>query len=839
MATYTVKQGDTLSEIAWKYNSTYNYGSNVTEAYKRLADINDIDNPNLIYVGQVLKLDNPKDSSGNNATVKKKTNTTSSVVAIKQFGLQSGTDRTVFATWAWDKSNTDHYQVIWYYDTGNGVWFVGEDTTTTYKYHVYAGPTNAKRVRVKIKPVSKKHKVKGKETSYWTGKWCSVQTYSFSNNPPSKPNAPTVTIEKYTLTASLSNLGINATEIEFQVIKNDASVSNTGKAKIVTASASYSCSIAAGNKYKVRCRGRKNGVYGEWSDYSDNYSTIPSSPQQITSLKALSSTSVAVVWKAVSDCTSYELEYTTNKSYFDSNPNEVKKVTIESVTALAEVTGLESGQEYFFRVRAVNARGNSSWSGIKSIIIGKAPSAPTTWSSTTTVISGDPLILYWVHNSEDGSSQTRAELELTIDGVTTKKTIRNTTAEDEKDKTSSYSVDTSAYTEGSTIQWRVRTAGITDTYGDWSVQRIVDIYAPATLELIVTDANGTILSTLNTFPLYVKATAGPVTQTPLSYHLSVIADSSYETVDQIGNTKFVSEGDSVYSSYFDTSEELLVELSAGNVDLENNVSYTMVCTVAMDSGLRAEARTSFDVAWTDELYEPNAEFTYDEETYAAHLRPYCTDEEENLVGGVTLAVYRREYDGGFVEIAKGLENSNNTYVTDPHPALDYARYRIVATSEETGAVSYYDMPGYPIGESSAIIQWEEQWSSFDVSSEDEADETQQPTWAGSLVRLPYNLDTSEKADKDVSLVEYIGRKRPVSYYGTQLGEGENWKVEIVRDDVETLYALRRLKIWNGDVYVREPSGSGYWASISVSFSQTHCELTIPVTIDIVRVEGGV
>ena len=517
----------------------------------------------------------------------------------------------------------------------------------------------------------------------------------------------------------------------------------------------------------------------------------------------------------------------------------MKKVTIESVTAHAEVTGLESGQEYFFRVRAVNARGNSSWSGIKSIIIGKAPSAPTTWSSTTTVISGDPLILYWVHNSEDGSSQTRADLELTIDGVTTKKTIRNTTAEDEKDKTSSYSVDTSAYTEGSTIQWRVRTAGITDTYGDWSVQRIVDIYAPATLELIVTDANGTILSTLNTFPLYVKATAGPVTQTPLSYHLSVIADSSYETVDQIGNTKFVSEGDSVYSSYFDTSEELLVELSAGNVDLENNVSYTMVCTVAMDSGLRAEARTSFDVAWTDELYEPNAEFTYDEETYAAHLRPYCTDEEENLVGGVTLAVYRREYDGGFVEIAKGLENSNNTYVTDPHPALDYARYRIVATSEETGAVSYYDMPGYPIGESSAIIQWEEQWSSFDVSSEDEADETQQPTWAGSLVRLPYNLDTSEKADKDVSLVEYIGRKRPVSYYGTQLGEGENWKVEIVRDDVETLYALRRLKIWNGDVYVREPSGSGYWASISVSFSQTHCELTIPVTIDIVRVEGGV
>lgn len=43
----------------------------------------------------------------------------------------------------------------------------------------------------------------------------------------------------------------------------------------------------------------------------------------------------------------------------------------------------------------------------------------------------------------------------------------------------------------------------------------------------------------------------------------------------------------------------------------------------------------------------------------------------------------------------------------------------------------------------------------------------------------------------------------------------------------------------GDVYVREPSGSGYWANISVSFTQTHCELTIPVTLNITRVEGGV
>ena len=43
----------------------------------------------------------------------------------------------------------------------------------------------------------------------------------------------------------------------------------------------------------------------------------------------------------------------------------------------------------------------------------------------------------------------------------------------------------------------------------------------------------------------------------------------------------------------------------------------------------------------------------------------------------------------------------------------------------------------------------------------------------------------------------------------------------------------------GDVYVREPSGSGYWANVSVSFSQRHTALTIPVTLNLTRVEGGV
>ena len=107
-----------------------------------------------------------------------------------------------------------------------------------------------------------------------------------------------------------------------------------------------------------------------------------------------------------------------------------------------------------------------------------------------------------------------------------------------------------------------------------------------------------------------------------------------------------------------------------------------------------------------------------------------------------------------------------------------------------------------------------------------------------MLKLPYNIDVSDSNNLDVALVEYIGRQHPVSYYGTQLGTTSTWNTTIPKDDKETIYALRRLAIWAGDVYVREPSGTGYWANVNVSFSMKHKDVTVPVTLSVTRVEGG-
>lgn len=901
----TVESGDTLSQIAVDYAGGYS-------KYKQLAAINNISNPDLIYVGQVIYLSSGGSGGGGGGSSSSSTTSANTNKAtIDQFGLLSNVANTLFAAWSWSKSDTESYKVLWTYDTGNGVWLVGSNSTITVdeddpgisRQSTFSIPNGARKVQFKVKPISKKKTQNGNETSYWTAEWSTVKTYT-DGTPLETPDTPAVTIEKYKLTATLDNIDFDAEGIEFEIVKDNASTFKTGKASIVTAHASYSCTVDAGSEYKVRCRAYKGSDYSDWSGYSANEGTIPSTPTGITKIRANDETSVYLEWEAEKTAKTYNVEYTTKKEYFDGSDQTTTKTGIEFNNYI--VTGLESGKEYFFRVKAVNTDGESGWSEIKSVIVGKDPAAPTTWSSTTTAIAGEALNLYWVHNSEDGSTQTLADLELYIDGFKETYTLGNSridnstlvyeplSEEDKEDgKTNTISIKTGTFKEGTRIEWRIRTAGITKVYGNWSIQRTIDIYAPPSLTLTLTDAAANPLRTITTFPFYVKGVAGPKTQVPIGYHLVITSNAIYETTDYVGNIRTVNNGEEVYSKYFDTFDSLLVEFLASNIDLENNVSYTVTCTVSMNSGLTAESSLDFTVAWTDMEYEPNAEISIDKDTLTAYIRPYCEDttitrykvntssnsyiltnekvsgvwgqvvpgaklatgervyfgvnesgtelyfaevESKASITNVLLSVYRREFDGGFIELASNLDGTKNITITDPHPSLDLARYRIVAISKDTGSVSYYDVPGYPVGGTAAIIQWDEAWSSFETTEEATLE---QPPWAGSLLKLPYNIDVSDNNKPDVTFVEYIGREHPIGYYGTQLGHTSNWNTDIPKTDKETLYALRRLQRWMGDVYVREPSGSGYWANVTVSFSQKHKDLVIPVTLSITRVEGGV
>ena len=482
-----------------------------------------------------------------------------------------------------------------------------------------------------------------------------------------------------------------------------------------------------------------------------------------------------------------------------------------------------------------------------------------------------------MHNSEDGSTQQGAIMQIALDNgpwttvtptyishnvneasyheystfVVINENLTDSSSANVTDSSGSDIVATrhNAFAEGTVVRYRVKTRGVlttggptNDGYSAWSAERALIVYSPPTVGLIVTDDEASDLAvySFEYFPICIKATAAPDSQVAVGWYISVVANESYEAYDQIGRIVTVSAGDEIYSEYIssiDGSNELVKVLNAGDIDLENEIYYSITVRVAMSSGMTAEANQDIHTDWTADNLWPNAEIAIDDEKLYAYIRPYCVDQDNELIENVVLSVYRRDYDGRFTEIATNISNDMQTVVVDPHPSLDYARYRIVGMYTENGLIGYYDMPGEPVGETGIVLQWEESWSNFNIPSVN-GDMLDTPVWSGSMVKLPYNVKVSESTSIDKNLVEYIGRSAPVSYYGTQLGVSGSWSSDIPADDAETRYALRRLQIWPGNVYVREPNGVGYWASVEVSFSKDYDNVLTPVSIDVTRVEGG-
>lgn len=814
-------------------------------------------------------------------------------ITYKEFMPVTGKDGTWRFSWVFTPpkggwSTFDKYEIVWQYankklysaskGTYYGVWMIGESTTYSaasdgdnYNPKIeYTPPDNARAIQVKVRPVSKTYSVtKNNNTtqvSYWTGEWYYSQVLEVLDYyNPDAPSTPTLAItDKNHLTASVTNYNDDkAASVRFEIEQtyNGSKSTSQHLVTLKSGTATYANNNATlGASYRVRAMGlnseqgsktftsanstyKETVVYGQsdWSDWSSSAVAAPSAPAGITDIRAESSTGIYVKWSPVTTADSYKIEWTDTQSNFDKSNASINSGETQKGTNEFHITGLDTGSIYFVRVCAVNDNGQSAWTAIKSCAVGKTPAAPTTWSNPASVaFVGETITFWFTHNSQDNSNMYYGQVEISTDGGETYikhevKGIGNDTEDSEASYSYVLDTSTTGWDTGATILWRARTAGITQAWGDYSAVRKIELFEQPSVTLTIEGGDGS-SGTIASFPLSVAATALPDAQTAIGYHLNITSADAYEYTDATGETTYVSAGESVYSQYFDqTGNSFTAEIYPADIDLESGASYTATLTVSMDSGLTAQVIETFDVSWTDAVFGVDAQIGYDDNDNICYISPYAyatTDEE--LPSGIELRVYRRNVDGTRTLIAEGIEDGTNTAVVDMHPTLDYARYRIVGVDASTGAVSFTDMPGLPIESNYSIIQWNDDWESFDITTtEDESAAAQ-----SSIIKLMYNPENSYSTNVSVSCVNYVGREYPVSYYGTAVDTSVSWKLDILRDDTETLYQLRRLQVWKGDVYVRDPSGFGCWATVNVSFERSYDKAVIPVTIDITRVEGG-
>lgn len=433
------------------------------------------------------------------------------------------------------------------------------------------------------------------------------------------------------------------------------------------------------------------------------------------------------------------------------------------------------------------------------------------------------------------------------------------------------------------IEYSYNTGG----FGDWSSMKQVSMYEKPTASIAI-KTGWTIDPTnpddlapieevdpvdiIDTYPIAVVMSATPETQEAISFYLTIRnAGAAYNTTNAIGEEITVGPNEAIYQAYFDKVDEIgfsaegrankkTVILTPSDVIFENGESYNFDLEVYMNSGLSDTTSMSEVDVYLDEssAFTPDATIIPDLDNMMAHIQVSCFDDEENpddsapeydedelndtLTQNVLLDVYRIETDGTTTLIDSGLINNGSATVTDPHPSLDFARYRVVARKTNTAKSVSMDFEE-EMGIHSLVIQWDEVGlDAFDISSlvaeEDDVDEAlSQITYNRGMLVLPWNVDTSEDYKPDVSMISYIGREHPVAYYGTQKGATASWSTVIDKQDKITLFRLRKLARYMGDCYVREPSGTGYWANVQVNWSQTHNEPAIPVSITVVRVDA--
>lgn len=707
--------------------------------------------------------------------------------------------------------------------------------------------------------VNYKARVRAVRSGYNSLEWSAYSSnIKYAAEKPTTPATPTVTISGRTLTAAVENYNnVNVDYIYFQVIRNNSgSVYKAGQARISTGRAAFVVpNIIIGSEYKARAyaigvRDLNKGLNSEWSAYSANVKTVPGNVAKFTSISAISSTGIRVTWNKAEAAEDYIIEYTYNhenltyQQLFASNVDVTRVDGIKSL--FYPVLNLEMGKTYYFRIKAHNSAGESeAWSAVSSCVIGTTPDAPTTWSYTTVGIIGDNIIFNWIHNTQDSADQTGARIYIKI--VASNGTVKRASSiyATINGKTSTYTYSTSSLADGDTVYWRVSTRGtrgITNEWGALSTERSIKVYTRPTLSLSAGEAGSGEIPVISSFPINIQMTALPTTQTPIAYYVKVIANSQYDVSQSDGVEVHVSEGEAIYQIYIPAeagdSNVRTLTLNPGDLYLVSGVTYTITATVTMSNGLDADDGTVVSVELEASNIYPDADVEIDERTMSATIMPYILDPYANqITTGYLLAIYRMDYDGTFTLIQNGIPVGEGITVFDLHPPLDYARYRIVATSQTTGIVSFDDVESVNVGINAIVIQWGGVWKTLSGVNPDNWYDIDN-TWAGTFLALPYNVDVSDEIVPDVALVEYIGRRHPVAYYGTQEGFTSSWDAEIKKEDTETLQKIRALSTYKGDVYVREPNGTGYWANVKISYSITHNSPTIPVSFDISRVEGG-
>jgi len=391
-------------------------------------------------------------------------------------------------------NNCNGVNVRWdYFDSSTSSWIYGNTSTEAKETTVYYDvPQNVTQARVELVP--QPTTVNG-APAFGGGNI----THIFNVGDwtiPGKGDAPEISISKdIELKLVLDNIAQTPTPVEgvmFEVYKKEHNESQgslyqkvnaavyNGHAE-ATVTVTYGAEFTAKSVYYNHRNNFDSDGFPTNGTASDPTQPIKSAPlpvegfgitYQIISAGAM--LNLTMTWTENVDANEYEIQYT-NYDYDWALVEKVQSITTDQHSYILQ---LQNGGHYRFRIRAKNDAGNSSWYETDKSF-GLAPLAPTTWSDVTRKLNDGSFMLYWKHNSRDSTREIKAELVIRPENEPEKTITVSRQNQDEKDwyKNNVYELDTRFYLTSTTVFWKVRTCGESGEYGEWSIEKEIQIYA--------------------------------------------------------------------------------------------------------------------------------------------------------------------------------------------------------------------------------------------------------------------------------------------------------------------------------------------------------------------------
>lgn len=317
---------------------------------------------------------------------------------------------------------------------------------------------------------------------------------------------------------------------------------------------------------------------------------------------------------------------------------EIQRSTDGGATWAAAGTATENATSFIdsavpagsvvYRVRAVAGSLASAWSAkTNAITTSTPPAAPTVTALPAHSLTDRPLTLTWLHNSIDGSAQTKAEVE--INGAVTTITGATSTLEHTP--------------ELGTLRARVRTWGGHATAGPWSAFTETQVVNPPAVAISVPPTDGTIIADL---PLV-------VTWLPSS-------QSSFDLTLKSGGQRVAT-----WSGTTATTQNV--------TNLRDGTSYTLDLSIRDQHGFDVSTSRSFTTEFVPPA-TPILHATFDPVTGSTSLLGLSG--ADGAVATVGLALYRDEGDESTV-VADPL--APGAMVIDHTPRLgQVVHYRLAA-----------------------------------------------------------------------------------------------------------------------------------------------------------------